>query len=130
MMKRKSDVTAFKLEQVVEFQHVGTATLAQSVPIFETFKGSTVWEGAVSGPRLLRCTGFHGMIGQGLAERPNRARHAMAIGDRRLKGAFDPLAIRIRYDERRKKLHGVIRVARDLGKNFMILKQRDCDELA
>ena len=70
------------------------------------------------------------MIGQGLAKRPNRARHAMAIGDRRLKGMYDPLAIQIRYDERWKKFYGVVCVARDLGKNFMILKQRDGNELA
>jgi len=53
---------------------------------------------------LLCRSGFQGVIGQGFAERPNRARHAMAIGDDRIEGTFDPLAIRLRDDKRRKKL--------------------------
>ncbi len=31
----------------IEAQHGGTATLAQSVPVRETFKGQLVWEGVV-----------------------------------------------------------------------------------
>ena len=46
------------------------------------------------------------MVGQGFAKRPNRAGHAMAIGDDRVEGMFDPLAIRLRDDKRRKKLDG------------------------
>jgi hypothetical protein len=33
------------LKGAVEAQHGGAAPLAQSVPVRETFKGSTVWEG-------------------------------------------------------------------------------------
>jgi hypothetical protein len=36
-----------QLKEAVEAQHGGTATLAQSVPVRETFKGKTVWEGIV-----------------------------------------------------------------------------------
>lgn len=35
------------LKRAIESQHGGTATLAQSVPVHETFKGQTVWEGIV-----------------------------------------------------------------------------------
>ena len=40
------------LKQAVESQHGCTATLAQSVPIKETFGGETVWEGVVHVFRL------------------------------------------------------------------------------
>jgi hypothetical protein len=36
-----------ELKQAVENMHGGTATLAQSVPVKETFEGKTVWEGVV-----------------------------------------------------------------------------------
>src|SRR3954465_15117831 len=36
-----------RLRRAVESQHGGTATLAQSVPVKETFGGKTVWEGVV-----------------------------------------------------------------------------------
>jgi hypothetical protein len=35
------------LIHAIEGQHGGTATLAQSVPVRETFQGQTVWEGVV-----------------------------------------------------------------------------------
>jgi hypothetical protein len=35
------------LQAVIENMHGGTATLAQSVPVCETFEGKTVWEGVV-----------------------------------------------------------------------------------
>ena len=35
------------LKSAIEHMHGGTATLAQSVPVRETFEGSTVWEGVV-----------------------------------------------------------------------------------
>jgi hypothetical protein len=35
------------LAEVIERMHGGTATLAQSVPVRETFQGQTVWEGVV-----------------------------------------------------------------------------------
>ncbi len=35
------------LKMVVESQHGGMATLAQSVPVKETHAGQTVWEGVV-----------------------------------------------------------------------------------
>jgi hypothetical protein len=36
-----------QLKQAVERTHGGTATLAQSIPVRETFQGQTVWEGVV-----------------------------------------------------------------------------------
>jgi hypothetical protein len=36
-----------QLKEAVEHMHGGTATLAQSVPVRETFEGKTVWEGVV-----------------------------------------------------------------------------------
>jgi len=36
-----------QLREAVEKLHGGTATLAQSVPVRETFQGQTVWEGVV-----------------------------------------------------------------------------------
>jgi hypothetical protein len=38
---------ARQLKEAVETQHCCTATLAQSVPVKETFGGKTVWEGIV-----------------------------------------------------------------------------------
>src|SRR5438309_7463916 len=35
------------LIRAIESQHGGSASLAQSVPIRETFRGQTVWEGVV-----------------------------------------------------------------------------------
>src|SRR4030088_195524 len=36
-----------QLREAVENMHGGTATLAQSVPVRETFEGKPVWEGVV-----------------------------------------------------------------------------------
>lgn len=41
------DVDVTQLKRAVESQHGCTATLAQSVPVKETFGGKTVWEGIV-----------------------------------------------------------------------------------
>jgi hypothetical protein len=41
------DVEPNELKKTVESQHGCTATLAQSVPVKETFGGKTVWEGTV-----------------------------------------------------------------------------------
>lgn len=41
------EVEAGQLREAVERQHGGTAKLAQSVPVKETFQGATVWEGVV-----------------------------------------------------------------------------------
>jgi hypothetical protein len=38
---------ADQIKEAVENMHGGTATLAQSVPVRETFEGKTVWEGVV-----------------------------------------------------------------------------------
>jgi hypothetical protein len=38
---------ADQLREAVENTHGGTATLAQSVPVRETFEGKPVWEGVV-----------------------------------------------------------------------------------
>jgi len=40
-------VDSAHLNQAVESQHGGKATLAQSVPVKETFEGETVWEDVV-----------------------------------------------------------------------------------
>ncbi len=42
-----TEVNAAELKRAVESQHGCTATLAQSVPVKETFGGKTVWEGVV-----------------------------------------------------------------------------------
>jgi len=42
-----NEVSTAELKQAVESQHGCTATLAQSVPVLETFQGKTVWEGVV-----------------------------------------------------------------------------------
>ena len=41
------EVSTDQLKRAVESQHGGTATLAQSVPVQETFEGKTVWDGVV-----------------------------------------------------------------------------------
>jgi hypothetical protein len=41
------EVISDQLKQAIERQHGGRATLAQSVPVRETFEGATVWEGVV-----------------------------------------------------------------------------------
>ena len=40
-------IEADQLRSAVESQHGGKATLAQSVPVKETFEGNVVWEGVV-----------------------------------------------------------------------------------
>jgi hypothetical protein len=42
-----AEVEADQLKEAVERMHGGTATLAQSVPVRETFEGKPVWEGVV-----------------------------------------------------------------------------------
>ena len=42
-----SDAVTVQLREAVENMHGGTATLAQSVPVIETFEGATVWDGVV-----------------------------------------------------------------------------------
>jgi hypothetical protein len=42
-----SKTDAAELKKAIESQHGATATLAQSVPIRETFEGQPVWEGIV-----------------------------------------------------------------------------------
>jgi hypothetical protein len=42
-----AEVEADQLKEAVENMHGGAATLAQSVPVHETFEGKTVWEGVV-----------------------------------------------------------------------------------
>ena len=41
------EVSVDQLKQAVESQYGGTATLVQSVPVIEGFRGATVWEGIV-----------------------------------------------------------------------------------
>ena len=41
------EVEADQLREAVQNMHGGTATLAQSVPVRETFEGKPVWEGVV-----------------------------------------------------------------------------------
>src|ERR1700730_10170474 len=42
-----TEVEPLELKTAIESQHSGTATLAQSVPVLETFEGQAVWEGIV-----------------------------------------------------------------------------------
>src|ERR1700719_2656482 len=46
-MRSATDPTESELKKAVESMHGGAATLAQSVPVRETFEGKTVWEGVV-----------------------------------------------------------------------------------
>jgi hypothetical protein len=46
-MRSATDPTESELKTAVESMHGGTATLAQSVPVRETFDGKPVWEGVV-----------------------------------------------------------------------------------
>jgi hypothetical protein len=41
------DVEVDQIRDSIEQMHGGTATLAQSVPVRESFEGKTVWEGVV-----------------------------------------------------------------------------------
>jgi hypothetical protein len=43
-----SEVSPHQLKTAVESQHGGKARLLQVVPVKETFRGATVWEGVVS----------------------------------------------------------------------------------
>jgi hypothetical protein len=42
-----TEVETDQLREAVENMHGGKATLAQSVPVMETFEGATAWEGVV-----------------------------------------------------------------------------------
>jgi hypothetical protein len=42
-----SDVGIDQLRKAVETQHGGVAKLVQSVPVHETFRGQSVWDGVV-----------------------------------------------------------------------------------
>jgi hypothetical protein len=42
------EVSADQLKQAVESQHSGTATFVQAVPVHESFRGDTVWDGTVT----------------------------------------------------------------------------------
>src|SRR6202795_2431712 len=46
-MALMSEVEADQLKEAVERSHGGSATLAQSLPVRETFEGKPVWEGVV-----------------------------------------------------------------------------------
>jgi hypothetical protein len=46
-VKAMIEVDARQLKEAIESQHGGMATLAQAVPVKETFEGQTVWEGIV-----------------------------------------------------------------------------------
>src|ERR1700716_926565 len=46
-MADMAEVEADQLKEAVAKMHGGTATLAQSVPVRETFEGKPVWEGVV-----------------------------------------------------------------------------------
>jgi hypothetical protein len=41
------EMSSDQIREAVERMHGGSATLAQSVPVRETFEGQTVWEGVV-----------------------------------------------------------------------------------
>ena len=42
-----TEIAAHELKRAVETQHGGTATFVQSVPVYESRNGTTVWNGAV-----------------------------------------------------------------------------------
>jgi hypothetical protein len=47
MIEAMREIEPQQLKEAVEKMHGGTATLAQTVPILETFEGKIVWEGVV-----------------------------------------------------------------------------------
>jgi len=84
--------------------------------------GSPLW--------LRSWIGAHRVADQGFAQRPYRARDTMTVGDDRIEGTQDPIAIGIGNDQRRQKLDGVTGVAGDLTENFVLLEERYGNELA
>ena len=63
---------------------------------------------------------LNGIADQGLAERPDRARHPMGGGDHVVEGVLDQVAILIGDDERRQQLDGVAGMAGDLGQHLVV----------
>src|SRR5690242_19661648 len=74
--------------------------------------------------------GFERVVGQRLAQRPHRARHAVRIGDDGAERRFDPRAIIVRDHQRRQELDGGTAMARDLDEDLVRLEQRQRDQLA
>src|SRR6266851_8947738 len=72
----------------------------------------------------------HGVVDQGLAERPDRAGDLVAGGDDGIERGFDPAAVFFGNGQRRQQLDGVAAVAGDLREDLVILEQRHRDELA
>ncbi len=71
-----------------------------------------------------------GVADQGLAKRPDGARHAVAAGDDLVERADDPAAILVCDDESGQQLDGVACVSGDLTEDLVFLEQRNGDELA
>src|SRR6266481_1103238 len=78
-------------------------------------EGVSIAEGA-----LIAGAGLARMLGQGLAEGPDRAGDAMAVGNHRIEGALDPVAIAIGDHQRGQQLHRMIGVPRDLNEDLVI----------
>ena len=70
------------------------------------------------------------MADQGFPQRPYGPRDTVTVGDDRIEGTKDPIAIGIGNDQRRQKLDGVAGVAGDLTENFVLLEERYGNELA
>jgi len=71
-----TEVEVDQLKRTVENMHGGTATLAQSVPVRETFEGKTVWEGVVHVFDLARPSDCDTRLRM---ERADREEHEAAI---------------------------------------------------
>lgn len=80
------EVSPGQLKAAVEGQHGGTATLMQSVPVKETFQGTTVWEGVVhvfdlaGNPKATRAYDWSSPIEGGEKRRFFAVLHTPSIG--------------------------------------------------
>ena len=80
------EVDARQLKVAIEVQHGGTAMLAQSVPVLETFEGQTVWEGIVhvfdleGHPKATRAYAWSSPIEGALSARNSFARATLGRG--------------------------------------------------
>src|ERR1700694_4568513 len=72
----------------------------------------------------------HGVVDQGLAQRPDRAGDLVDGGDHGIERGLDPVAILFGDGQRRQQFYRVAAVAGDLGENLVVLERWPGDELA
>jgi hypothetical protein len=99
-----TEVEADQLKEAVEHLHGGSATLAQSVPVRETFEGKTVWEGVVhvfdlADPRLRLVLADRGEyqtpVRRSAAHRANQLAPRGGAGGHRSGASRETMSVRI-----------------------------------